>query len=273
MSTQLSLLILGHGWTGPFLTSLLSRSSVPFAATTRTGRDNTIPWSLDPTSVDVASLPLAETVLVTFPLPTAEATEQLMDAYETKAAKGVQWIQLSSTRPYTQNPSDRHTKLDPEVANSGRHVGEEVVLKRGGVVLHLSGLWGGERQPRNWIPRFSTPAQLRSKILARPLHLIHGADVARAILATHAHHPRLSSQRWIVSDGTCYDWMRLMLMWGSPEQRTEIEKLRREDDDCRVALGEGTLEEVVQRGGIRRRIDPDEFWETIEIRPEMYFEL
>lgn len=65
----------------------------------------------------------------------------------------------------------------------------------GGTVLNLSGLWGGARHPKNWMDRVAaTKEQLASKT---SLHLIHGLDVARAIIAVHQNFSKAKGQRWV----------------------------------------------------------------------------
>jgi hypothetical protein len=146
ISSALPILILGLGWTGQFLTELLVSLHIGYATTTRDGRNNTIKWSL-PTvcdSIDVSLLPSAKTVLVTFPVMQPECMTMLIDAYETLHGSRVQWILLSSTRPYVGCPANRHTPLDRS-KDTGRMGAEDVIVKHGGSVLHLSGLWGDQR--------------------------------------------------------------------------------------------------------------------------------
>lgn len=147
ISATLPILILGLGWTGQFLAELLVSLQINYAATTRDGRNNTIQWSLPNTCehIDVSSLPFAQTVLVTFPVMHHECMTSLIKAYETKYnTNSTQWILLSSTRPFNGNPADRHTPLDKS-KDTGRMGAEDVILKHGGSVLHLAGLWGNER--------------------------------------------------------------------------------------------------------------------------------
>jgi hypothetical protein len=139
---SLQVLILGLGWTGQFLQELFIDQNVPYAATTRDGRNGTIQWTLTPTP-NVSVLPLAQTVLVTFPVLSADTIRQLMDSYT--AEKGpTNWILLSSTRIYSADPSDRHTPPDAS-KDTGRLPAENEVIKNKGTVLHLSGLWGDQR--------------------------------------------------------------------------------------------------------------------------------
>jgi hypothetical protein len=144
ISTTLPMLILGLGWTGQFLSSLLLSQNMNYAATTRDGRNHTISWSLNCSQVDVSALPFAETVLVTFPVMQPECMSDLMDKYQEKHAKTPQWVLLSSTRPFVGNPANRHTPLDKS-KDTGRMGAEDVVIQRGGSVMHLAGLWGDQR--------------------------------------------------------------------------------------------------------------------------------
>ena len=62
-------------------------------------------------------------------------------------------------------------------------------------MLNLSGLWGGARQPKNWIDRVaSTKEQLKEKA---SLHMIHGQDVARGIIAVHRNVSEAKGQRFV----------------------------------------------------------------------------
>lgn len=107
-TTRVELLILGAGWTSGFLIPLLESNDVSFAATSRDGRDGTIPFNFDPTSGDVERyklLPNAATVLVTFPV--VENVKALIDGYrETRTGIGgdvdVNWIQLGSIGSFIQ---------------------------------------------------------------------------------------------------------------------------------------------------------------------------
>jgi hypothetical protein len=139
---SLQVLILGLGWTGQFLQEILLNQKVSFAATTRDGRNGTIAWTLTDTP-NVSTLPWAQTVLVTFPVMSADTMSDLIDNYT--ATKGPsQWILMSSTRVFSADPSDRHTPIDPSL-DTGRLPAENVVIKKNGTVLHLCGLWGAQR--------------------------------------------------------------------------------------------------------------------------------
>lgn len=64
-------------------------------------------------------------------------------------------------------------------------------------MLNLSGLWGGMRQPKNWIDRVaSTKEKLKEKA---SLHMVHGQDVARGIVAVHRNFSLAQGERFVGS--------------------------------------------------------------------------
>ncbi|KAI8086488.1 uncharacterized protein BX664DRAFT_282456 [Halteromyces radiatus] len=273
---MVSLLILGLGWSGTFLVELLEaqeQKEFSYVATTRDGRNNTITWSLgdDPSSVHVDTLPAADTVLVTFPVKDPAMMKALMVAYN-EIQPTAQWILLSSTRPFTHPTNDRHSPLDIS-KDTGRMPAEQVLLERQGTVLHLAGLWGAQRQPKNWVSRFPTKDALKNKLLVRQLHLIHGKDVARAILAVHIGFKKNNAmgQRWIVTDGGCYDWLKLFSTWASSDQLETLQDLLDHDHQVQQIWGKGqTLNSLIEQSGILPRLDSHEFWQTFELQPKEF---
>ncbi|CAO3595404.1 unnamed protein product [Absidia cylindrospora] len=271
---MVSILILGLGWSSHFLTELLSQNRYTYAATTRDGRNDTIPWTLsdDSAAIDVSCLPDAETILVTFPVKDAKVMKAFVDAYDKKKSDNkqppAQWIILSSTRPFTSpDTNNRHSPLDSSVDNN-RIPSEEVVLERNGTVLHLAGLWGAQRQPKNWVSRFAIEEKLKGKLLVRQLHLIHGKDVARAVLATHTGFQKAEGQRWIVTDAGCYDWLQLFSTWASSDSTQNFTTLDH-DDEVQQKWGKGqTISALVEKDGVAPRLDSSDFWTTFELEPK-----
>ncbi|KAH8159358.1 hypothetical protein CIB48_g8894 [Xylaria polymorpha] len=216
---SVSLLILGAGWTSTFLIPLLKSKGVKYAATTTDGRDGTIQFRFDPQSSDTtafAALPAAKTVLITFPLKGAGQASRLvrgyadthLDAPAPAPAPAPNYILLGATSiwnaPTWQDENDPYDTANP------RAVAEDELMRCAEAsVLSLAGLYGDDRQPRDWVRRIvQSKEQLRAK---GALHVIHGADVARAILALHRDFtPR---KRWIVCDMHVYDWWDLVQDW------------------------------------------------------------
>jgi hypothetical protein len=203
---QVDILILGAGWTSTFLLPLLTTSKVSHAATTTTGRDNTLVFKFDPESFDTEpykTLPSAKTVLITFPLVGPGQSSRLTNLYRSVHGDQNRWIQLGSTGIFNQCDDDWSDESSPYDREDKRAVAEDELMEEvGGVVLNLSGLYGGVRKPREWIPRL---AKCKEDVRKRKcVHFVHGEDVARAVLLTHRRFE--GGRRWIVADTRVYDW-------------------------------------------------------------------
>ncbi|KAJ7168675.1 hypothetical protein C8R46DRAFT_1350270 [Mycena filopes] len=240
---SVDILILGAGWTSTFLISLCHESNLTCAATTRSGANSTIQFEFQPTSDDPApykALPDAKTVLITFPITIPGASARLVRLYtstrRSDITHGAAFIQLGTTsiwdvRVETATPPSlltlqlRHKAPETMAALGGsvydRHspfnatgrANAEVELLRLArtTVLNLAGLWGGQRVVRNWLPRVAPSKEaLAGK---GSLHLIHGLDLARAILAVHTNFDAAAGQRWLITDGRVYDWWDLASAW------------------------------------------------------------
>lgn len=208
---DVDILILGAGWTSTFLIPLLKKSDTSYAATTTTGRDGTYKFKFEyDDSIEVspednpeqyAALPTAKTILITFPLKGKNQSTHLVTSYikNHKSEKSsYQFIQLGSSGIFTiDNQSLWVTRHSDYNTSNPRAIAEDELLGLGGSVLNLSGLWGGARQPKNWIDRVAaTKDQLKDKT---SLHLVHGEDVARAIIAVHHKFKIAKGQRFVRS--------------------------------------------------------------------------
>lgn len=262
---MVDLLILGAGWTFLFLEPLLQQEGVSYAATTTTGRDGRIPFRFDPSSSDPAPyrlLPRASTILITFPLKGTGQSKLLVSLYtETHPSSSApNWIQLSSTGIFTA-PGWNTGDSEYDTSNP-RAIAEDELLAVSpahACVLNLAGLYDGtSRDPRRWLARVAkTKAELKAK---GGLHLIHGEDVARAVLAVHRKFEAVSGRRWIIADLRSYDWWELALRWGGEEYATWVGELML-DDSVRA------LPRDVDSLG--RRLDSREFWQVVGVLPLM----
>jgi nucleoside-diphosphate-sugar epimerase len=161
----------------------------------------------------------------------------------------------------------RKSKYD--TANK-RAVAEDELLKLDGCVLNLSGLWGGERDAKNWVPRVATTKeQVKAK---KSVHLVHGQDVARAIVAVIKSDWKLSKgQRWMLTDGFVYDWWMLFAQWADVRKEGE-------DDPTRIPSEQSRwVYELMKEEGVRalprsmealgRCYDSREFWNMYGLSP------
>lgn len=97
---------------------------------------------------------------------------------------------------------DRYSPID---LGNDRAAAEEELLKLSSqetptTILNLPGLWGGGRSMRRYVGRIAgTKEQLRNK---GSIHMMHGIDVARAILATSTSGNEVYAQRWLLTGKT-----------------------------------------------------------------------
>lgn len=283
---EFDILILGAGWTNTFLIPLLQARNLICAATTRDGRTvagvDTIKWSFEPSEVEDSStssqfskLPLAKTILVTFPLTGHNQSKTLVhgysNVYHTQAPK-LQFIQLGSSGiwqvPQNSTWVSRHS---PYNTTMPRAIAEDELLSLGGAVMNLAGLWGGERDPKNWVERVAkTKEEVRGK---KSLHMIHGIDVARAVLAVVGQWEKAKGQRWMLTDGFVYDWWALFSGWAdSKAEGGGKRKVDRAPLDQAKWVFELMVEEGVQAlprstEELGRAYSGREFWDTFDVSP------
>ncbi|KAG5652995.1 hypothetical protein H0H81_002820 [Sphagnurus paluster] len=331
-----NILILGAGWTSTFLLPLCTDRGLSCTGTSRAGRAHTVPFVFDPESEDIEPyrvLPDADTVVITFPITVEGASERLVRCYRAsrESAFRIGFVQLGTTgvwdgtrktrgaaaaaaaandttastapppppQPIANKWYDRHTPL----ASSPRGTAETELLALNSpetptTVLNLSGLWGGARSPRNWVKMV---APTKEALAAKgSVHMIHGIDVARAILAVHNDFAKAAGQRWILTDTRVYDWWDLASAWGvpAPPPQTAVpavegqvvlasenvkakgegegERKEEEEEEARGPHARW-VRELMREQGVRalprdvgvlgRALDGREFWEVFGISP------
>ncbi|KAJ2456180.1 hypothetical protein EV183_000106 [Coemansia sp. RSA 2336] len=271
---SIQVLVLGRGFVGEYLDDALDDMSV--ASTTTDGRENTIKWKFSTdTPLDFSALPAAiDSVVVTFPVQGEAAMRQLVDGYLAYHRslnadyKSPRWIYLGSSRAFKQVPSSRFTKPDLNAGGLRAFAEECLINEYGGCVLNLVGLWGGKRVPREW-SRFYTKDKLRNRLNDRSLHLIHGADAARAIRACICYKGELPAGRWLVSDDRVYDMLQVMI--GAEPIRMYLEELL-QDEQIQSLLNARTVDEVrLGPSEVTKRIDSSHFWSHFDIQPQYFY--
>ena len=183
---------------------LLEKEKITYATTTTTGRDGSYKFKFNPEdkggdNVDqYRALPTSQTILIIFPMKGKNQSIHLRDSYIQSHARGKEYnfIQLGSTGIFSIPDQPlwvtRHSKYDE---TNVRAIAEDELRGFGGCVLNLSGLWGGARQPKNWIDRVAaTKEQLKDKT---SLHMVHGLDVARGIIAVHQNFDQAKGERFV----------------------------------------------------------------------------
>ena len=112
------------------------------------------------------------------------------------------------------------------------------------------------------------------------MHLIHGWDLARAVLSIHADFLKASGQRWILTDGRVYDWWDLASAWGSNPSITGTSQAVQDQGD-RSEEGRGAqprwVRELMEEQDVRalprnidqlgRALDSRDFWVQFGLSP------
>ena len=282
-----TILILGQGWTSDFLLPLLRKNSIAYAGTTRNGHDNTIPFNFNPSDhepkdEDFEVLPPADFVLITFPVKGEENLGRLVSMYwethperEGEYGKHTKWILLGSTLIW-KSPgfNDENSGYDEDNERGRAEDGLLYAVDKRAAVLDLAGLYGGQRHPRNWLTRVAKSKEDVKKKGA--LHLVHGEDVARAILLSMENWEKVAGERWILTDGWSYDWWGLFVEWG-PHARREAEKDN--TDMAKELQFEKWVWELLQEEKVRslprdkellgRLMDGRAFWNAVGSAPSI----
>ncbi|KAK6592781.1 hypothetical protein H4I96_11379 [Botrytis cinerea] len=281
--SAVELLILGAGWTSTFLIPLLQQKGIKYAATTTTGRDGTCKFRFNPeddtdTQKQMLDLPAAQSILITFPLKGKGQAKSLvkfyhdthsLEAFENYTSPSFQFIQLGSSGIFTIPGQDtwvtRHSLYDTA---DDRAIAEDELLGLGGCVLNLSGLWGGERNPKYWIERVAASKVMLSG--KKSLHMVHGLDVSRGVVGVIGNWEKARGQRFILTDLMVYDWWSLILGYAG--------ELDAENGDGKMEgrqikwIGELMKEHDVKAlprsmDDLGRCYDSREFWETFDVMP------
>lgn len=297
----IDILILGAGWTSTFLISLCHERCLSFAATSRHGSDSTIKFEFFPDSDDVKpfeGLPTASTVLITFPIQQKGASERLVRLY-TKSRRrqeseqglsriNVRFIQLGATNIWdypissVRLPENKWYDRHSHILSTPRGEAEEELLALSPLfptaVLNLAGLWGGSRSMKNYVGKVAPTKEVLK--IKGSIHMIHGIDVARAILAVHDNFSKAQGQRWILTDGRVYDWWDLASAWGSKPmeivdgEQSAASAIEKEADRGPQAKW---VRELMAETGVRalprnvellgRALDSRDFWDEFNLSP------
>jgi hypothetical protein len=201
-------------------------------------------------------------VLITFPLTGTNQSKTLLGLYRSIHGPQNHWIQLGSTGIFNKVPDDWSTEDSPYDTEDKRAVAEDELLGLGGCVLNLSGLYGGTRVPRTWLPRL---AKCKDDVRKRgAVHFVHGEDVARAIVAEHKKFD--AGKRWIIADLRVYDWYDLIMSFSAMAEEEESV----DDQAMRVQFAKWVGELMVEEGvralpremsKLGRKLDSRAFWE------------
>lgn len=193
---------------------------------------------------------------------------------------------MQSDADQKRRPFEWTTRHSPYITSNARAIAEDELLSLSPdtYVLDLSGLWGGKRDPFNWLPRIApTKDALRNK---GSVHLIHGYDVARAIVAVHLAPPsykqptaeekgKRRGERYALTDLRVYDWWDLAQAYASSDY-LDTRGLTADVREQYEKIGNWVIE-LMDEHGVRalprtpeqlgRAIDSRDFWIDFKLSP------
>jgi len=99
--------------------------------------------------------------------------------------------------------------------------------------------------------------------------MIHGSDVANAILAVHRDFNLASGQRWLLTDTRVYDWWDLLSAWGTngEDRRDEVPEGPQPEWVMELMNEEGVRALPREMTKLGRLLDSRDFWTTFKLIP------
>ncbi|CAO1630138.1 unnamed protein product [Sympodiomycopsis kandeliae] len=145
-------------------------------------------------------------------------------------------------------------------------------------VLLLCGLWGHGRSVRHFIPRL--PANKEAFRNLGSIQMIHGRDVARAVLAARAQFQKANGKRWILTNNRVYDLWELASQFGSAGDDGKdhpptgpfpaiVDELLNEPGCPAKSLPRSAETMYEMTGGNSLALDGREFWHTFGLTPDV----
>lgn len=102
------------------------------------------------------------------------------------------------------------------------------------------------------------------------MHLIHGVDVARGVLAVTKNWKAARGERWMLTDGLVYDWWELFLGWaeGGDEDEDPARKPSHQAKWVEELMWEEDVKALPRSmEALGRCYDSREFWRTFGLVP------
>lgn len=145
-------------------------------------------------------------------------------------------------------------------------------------VLLLCGLWGHGRSVRHFIPRLS-PNKAFFRNLGS-IQMIHGRDVARAVIAMQDQFEKANAKRWILTNERVYDLWDLASQFGSAGDDGKdhppvgpfpaiVEELMSEPGCPARSLPRSAETMYDMTGGRSLALDGRQFWKTFGLTPDV----
>ena len=188
-----------------------------------------------------------------------------MRAYFNRLLVG--WIDIQVSKPFPellkkQNYSNMRLLPSCTLQGSGEEREIRFIGCRG---LHQTRAFS---QRRFGFRRRNSSISYPGNLLQGSLHLIHGKDVARSILAAHRNFDKLEGQRWCLTDLRVYDWWELVSSWTPSARSGEYDVTNNPTLWVKQLMSERGIRALPRpMEQLGRTLDSREFWEVVELTP------
>lgn len=197
-------LILGCGYVGRALADALPQACFTHSNPEKALANGGVYFRLDDRD-SWGNLPAAENIIWTFPA----MPDVLVREFYATLSRSYQrlWVYGSTSCYLTQENDELVTESHPLDMSQARVRSEEYLRQQGATVLVLSGIYGPDREPLNWL----RSGRIRS--LQKRVNLIHRDDIV-AITLHLLQNNGLAGERINLSDGHSRRWSEIVEHFG-----------------------------------------------------------
>lgn len=201
-----SIVLLGYGFTGEAILPVLMKAGYKVSVTSRNPEKLTdLPESVQKIKFDLLknetweNIPGQSELIWLFPAEPFVAVKSFLDFADQHQLSCRLVLGTTSSFLLHSGQIDETSPLD---YTRPRVQGENLLYESGAVWLQCSGLWGGDRQPVNWLNKGFI------KNGNKTLNLIHRDDIAE--IAVQILKKDIRNNMFCLSDGNPYLWKNLL---------------------------------------------------------------
>lgn len=228
-------LILGHGYTAKWLVEY-AKAHLPNVSVLSTSRSNPNFLSFDLARMETwRNLPQVDFTFWTFPASPFKVVQQFLSQ---KAVSLGKVVVIGTTGAfYSSFENDVFNEESAPDTTMERVLGEQEILRRFGIVVYASGIYGPDRNPIRWIEQ--------GRVTASPkkVNLIHVEDLSQILWKSMLFGKAGTS--YIACDSAPFTWDVLFDLWkGSYQPITQPQGLSKKTKRSKIIDASKTLEEL-----------------------------